>query len=142
GDELTFPERSNPPTNESPELKWTGVPMGSKSLAVVFRDLGNDAIKWIIWDIPPDVTHLPPNISKVAMPPEVPGSSQLGSLNNQGWAGPGSGARQYDFKVWALDVAKLPVTRGQTTAEIHRDVLPAHDIAVSEPVFVRNTRNL
>jgi Raf kinase inhibitor-like YbhB/YbcL family protein len=142
GDELTFPESANPPTNASPEFTWTGVPAGSKSLAVVFRDLGNDAIKWIIWDIPPSVTRLPPNISKVAMPSEVPGSSQLGSLDNQGYAGPGSGARQYDFKLWALDTAKLPVTRGSTTAQIHRDVLPAHDIAITDPVLVRNTRNL
>jgi phosphatidylethanolamine-binding protein (PEBP) family uncharacterized protein len=76
------------------------------------------------------------------MPSEVPGSSQLGSLDNQGYAGPGSGARQYDFKLWALDTAKLPVTRGLTTAQIHRDVLPAHDIAITEPILVRNTRNL
>jgi Raf kinase inhibitor-like YbhB/YbcL family protein len=139
--ELTFPESANPPTNASPELTWSGVPVGSKSLALVFRDLGNGAIKWILWDLPPTLTRVPPNISKVAMPPELPGSRQLGSLDNQGYAGPGSGARQYDFKLWALDVVQLPVTSRLTTAQIHADVLPRHALATSTPVLVRNTRN-
>lgn len=142
GDELTFPETANPPTNQSPAFEWEGVPEGAKSLALVFRDLGNGAVKWVLWDIPPTVTRVPPNLSKVAMPTEVPGSSQLGSLNNQGYAGPGSGARQYDFKLWALDVAQLPVTSRQTTVQIHDDVLPEHVIATTPPVLLRNTRNL
>jgi Raf kinase inhibitor-like YbhB/YbcL family protein len=142
GDELTFPESANPPTNASPEFTWTGVPAGAKSLALVFRDLGNGAVKWILWDIPPTVRRAPPNISKVAEPPEVPGSSQLGSLNNQGYAGPGSGARQYDFVLWALDAEKLPDTDGRTTAEIRNELLPMHDIATTEPILVRNTRNM
>lgn len=141
GAELTFPESANPPTNESPEFTWTGVPAGSKSLALAFRDLGNGAVKWIIWDIPPTVTHLPPNVSPVAMPSEVPGSSQLGSLDNQGYAGPGSGARQYDFTLWALDVDKLPVTARQTTVQIHDEVMTMHQLAKTAPVLVRNTRN-
>jgi Raf kinase inhibitor-like YbhB/YbcL family protein len=141
GAELTFPEAANPPTNASPELTWSGVPAKSQSLALVFRDLGNGAIKWILWDLPPTLTRVPPNISKVAMPPELPGSHQLGSLDNPGYAGPGRGARQYDFKLWALDVAQLPVTSRLTTAQIHADVLPRHELATSTPVLVRNTRN-
>lgn len=142
GDELTFPDSANPPQNVSPEFTWTGVPAESRSLALAFRDLGNGAVKWLIWDIPPSTTHLPPNISKVAMPPEVPGSSQLGSLNNQGYAGPGSGARQYDFTLWALDIEHLPVNGRETTVEIHDQLFTMHEIAKTEPVLVRNTRNL
>jgi Raf kinase inhibitor-like YbhB/YbcL family protein len=141
GDELTFPESANPPANESPEFKWMGVPAGTKSLALAFRDLGNGAVKWLLWDIPATLTGVPPNISKTAMPTEVSGSSQLGSLNNQGYAGPGTGARQYDFKLWALDVEHLTVEPGQTTVDIHDKLLPMHDIAMTEPVLVRNTRN-
>ncbi len=141
GDELTFPESANPPANESPEFEWMGVPTGAKSLALVFRDLGNGAVKWILWDIPPALMRVPPNISKTAMPTEVPGSRQLGSLNNQGYAGPGSGARQYDFKLWALDVATLPVGPGLTTVEIHDELLTMHDLATTAPILVRNTRN-
>lgn len=142
GDELTFPPTANPPTNASPEFTWSGVPAGTKSLALVFRDLGNGAVKWILWDIPPTLTRVPPNLSKVAKPAEVPGSSQLGSLDNQGYAGPGMGSRQYDFKLWALDVDKLPVTARLTTLQIHDDVLPEHDLAITAPVLLRNTRNL
>jgi Raf kinase inhibitor-like YbhB/YbcL family protein len=141
-DELTFPESANPPLNQSPEFEWTGVPAGAKSLALVFRDLGNGAVKWILWDIPPTLTRVPPNLAQTAMPAELPGSSQLGSLDNQGYAGPGSGARQYDFKLWALDVERLPVARRLTTVDIHDEILPMHDLATTEPVLVRNTRNL
>jgi phosphatidylethanolamine-binding protein (PEBP) family uncharacterized protein len=108
----------------------------------VFRDLGNGAVKWIVWDIPPSVMRVPPNLSKAANPPEIPGSAQLGSLNNQGYAGPGSGARQYDFVLWALDVPKLPNTSGRTTAQIRMEILPMHEVATTAPILVRNTRNL
>lgn len=140
--ELTFPETANPPANQSPEFEWKNVPPGAKSLALVFRDLGNGAVKWVLWDIPPTLTRVPSNISKTAMPSEVPGSRQLGSLNNQGYAGPGMGARQYDFKLWALDVERLPVTAGKSTVQINDDILPMHDLATTAPVLVRNTRNL
>jgi Raf kinase inhibitor-like YbhB/YbcL family protein len=141
GDELTFPQTANPPTNQSPEFTWTGVPAEAKTLALAFRDLGNGAVKWIIWDMPPTLMHIPPNVTPVAMPPEVPGSSQLGSLDNQGYAGPGMGARQYDFTLWALDTDKLPVTARMTTVQIH-DLLDMHELAKTPPVLVRNTRNL
>lgn len=141
GNELTFPQTANPPTNQSPEFTWIGVPADARSLALAFRDLGNDAVKWIIWDMPPSLMHIPPNIMPVAMPSEVPGSSQLGSLDNQGYAGPGSGARQYDFTLWALDTEKLPVTARMTTVQIHQ-LLEMHEVAKTPPVLVRNTRNL
>lgn len=141
-DELTFPESANPPSNQSPAFEWRGVPSEAKSLALVFRDLGNGAVKWILWDMPPDLTRVPSNISKTSMPSEVPGSSQLGSLDNQGYAGPGSGARQYDFKLWALKVDKLPVTGRLTTKQIHDELLPKHVISQTAPVLLRNTRNL
>ncbi len=140
--ELTFPETANPPANQSPQFEWKGVPPNTKSLVLAFRDLGNSAVKWVLWDIPPTLTRVPPNISKTAMPAEVPSSRQLGSLSNQGYAGPGMGARQYDFKLWALDIEKLPVEAGMTTVEIHDELLPMHDIATTAPVLVRNTRNL
>jgi len=141
GDELTFPETANPPTNQSPEFTWTGVPAEARTLALAFRDLGNSAVKWIIWDMPPTLMHIPPDIMPVAMPSEVPGSSQLGSLDNQGYAGPGSGARQYDFTLWALDIDKLPVTPRMTTVQIH-ELLEMHEVEKTPPVLVRNTRNL
>lgn len=140
-DELTFPQTANPPTNQSPEFTWTGVPAEARTLALAFRDLGNSAVKWIIWDMPPSLTHIPSNIEPVAMPSEIPGSSQLGSLDNQGYAGPGMGARQYDFTLWALDTEKLPVTARMTTVQIH-ELLEAHEISKTPPVLVRNTRNL
>jgi Raf kinase inhibitor-like YbhB/YbcL family protein len=136
-DEYAFPPTSLPPMNESPELSWSGVPAEAKSLALVFTDVTSTAYKWVVWDIAPTVTHVPAGIASVAMPMEIPGASQLGSLGNQGYAGPCCGDHRYEFVLWALDVAKLPDTARRSTAELHQTVLPAHDIAMTKPVQMR-----
>ena len=94
----------------------------------------------MLWDVPPNVTHLPPDVSDQARPAEVPGSSQLGSLSNQGYAGPCCEDRRYEFVLWALDVAQLPGTARLSTARIFSEVLPEHDVATTEPVIMRIMR--
>jgi Raf kinase inhibitor-like YbhB/YbcL family protein len=138
--ELAFPMGAYPPTNQSPAFSWSGVPADARSLALVFQDPAIGAVKWIIWDMPPTTTSLPAKIEPVAHPSEVPGSSQLGSLDNVGYAGPGSGGRQYDFTLWALRVDKLPNTNGKTTAEIFANVLPMYKLATTPPVLVRSAK--
>jgi Raf kinase inhibitor-like YbhB/YbcL family protein len=138
--EYAFPAASLPPMNESPGFRWTGVPKDAKSLALVFTDTNGSAgpaYKWVIWDIPPTVTRLPANVSSQAMPAEVAGASQLGSLSNKGYAGPCCADRIYEFVLWALDVEKLPDTAGRTTAELRETVLPTHDVATTKPVKMR-----
>jgi phosphatidylethanolamine-binding protein (PEBP) family uncharacterized protein len=55
-------------TGSSPALAWTGVPAGTMSFAIVFKDISllNDATPnnahgyhWAMWDIPATVTSLP-----------------------------------------------------------------------------------
>jgi Raf kinase inhibitor-like YbhB/YbcL family protein len=136
-DAYAFPATALPPTNQSPGFMWTGVPKEAKSLVLVFRDLENGAVKWVIWDIPPSVTHVPANVSRQAMPAEIPGSSQLGSLGNQGYAGPCCTDRSYEFVLWALDVEELPGTVLASTARIHTEILPDHDLATTPPLIMR-----
>jgi Raf kinase inhibitor-like YbhB/YbcL family protein len=136
-DEFAFPASALPPSNQSPEFTWSGVPSTAKSLALVFRDLTANAVKWVIWDIPPSLTHLPSGISSQASPSEVPGSSQLGSLGNQGYAGPCCGMNMYEFVLFALDVDKLPGTAGLSTAQIRDNLLPNHDVATTKPIMMR-----
>jgi Raf kinase inhibitor-like YbhB/YbcL family protein len=135
--EFAFPASALPPANRSPEFDWSGVPAGTKSLALVFRDLSAGAVKWVLWDIPPTLTHVPGGIGNQASPSEVPGSSQLGSLGNQGYAGPCCTSNQYEFVLWALDVDKLPGTARLSTAQIHDTLLTAHDLASTAPVLMR-----
>jgi Raf kinase inhibitor-like YbhB/YbcL family protein len=68
--------------DRSPPLAWSGMPQGTKSLALVVDD--PDApdprapkttwVHWVAYDIPPELTALPENASAVAMPP---GSRQV-----------------------------------------------------------------
>ncbi len=135
--EVGFPANALPPTNASPEFSWTGVPKDAKSLTLVFRDLSAGAVKWVLWDIPPTVTHVPSGVAATPNPSEVPGSSQLGSLGNQGYAGPCCVNNQYEWVLWALDVDKLPGVAGLSTAQIRNSVLPAHEVAATKPLIMR-----
>jgi len=93
--------------NVSPALKWSNVPQGTKSLALVCDD--PDAphgifVHWVLYDIPPTVTEL-----KEGIPPD----SQLSNgakhgmpgFNRPGYGGPcpPSGRHRYFFKLYALD---------------------------------------
>jgi Raf kinase inhibitor-like YbhB/YbcL family protein len=138
-DEFAFPASALPPSNESPEFSWAGVPANAKSLALVFRDLSAGAVKWVIWDIPATRTGIPSHVSNLAMPAEVPGSSQLGSLGNQGYAGPCCMQNMYEWVLWALDVDKLPGAMGQTTVQLNNELLPKHKLATTKPIILRRT---
>lgn len=95
----------------SPPLSWSGVPHGTKSLALVVDD--PDApdprapkrtwVHWVAYDIPPTVTALPENASAVAMPP---GARQgLNDWHATGYRGPCPpiGRHRYVHKLYALD---------------------------------------
>jgi len=107
---------------------------------LVFRDIGINAYKWVLWDISPGLHGLPANISHVAAPAEVPGASQLGSLNNVGYAGPQRANQEYDFTLYALNVDRLQGTQGLSTEEIFENLLPAVEIAHTDPVVVVNAQ--
>ncbi len=95
----------------SPPLEWDGVPKGTKSLALIVDD--PDApdparpqmtwVHWILFNIPPDMDHLPEGVS----PSQLPDSVGLG-LNDwkkTGYGGPCPpiGRHRYFFKLYALD---------------------------------------
>jgi Raf kinase inhibitor-like YbhB/YbcL family protein len=137
---VAFPASALPPMNQSPAFSWTSIPAQAKSLALVFRDVASATppVKWILWDIAPTVTHIPANISAAsAQPAQVPGARQLGSLGNQGYAGPCCADHDYEWTLYALDVATLPGTQGLSTAQIRMNLLLEHDVAASKPVMMR-----
>jgi Raf kinase inhibitor-like YbhB/YbcL family protein len=136
---LRFPDTAVSPYERSPAFKWSGVPNGTKSLALVFRDRDLDLVRWLIWDIPPTVTELPEGITPLPNPTEVPGSSQSGSLGT-GYSPPRIPNGQYEFTLWALDVRMLPNTLGLTADQILSRRLPMHAIATTDPVVVVNAR--
>jgi hypothetical protein len=96
----------------SPPLEWTGVPVGTRSLALIIDD--PDApdpaapqrvwIHWVLYNIPADVSGLPEGIH----PQELP-TGTLEGLNDWGTTGYGGpcppiGCHRYFHKLYALDL--------------------------------------
>jgi Raf kinase inhibitor-like YbhB/YbcL family protein len=112
--------------NISPPFSWTPGPAGTKSYAIMMHHM--NAPHWMMWDIPAGVTSLPMAVARAAMPPLPLGAKQAKpNVDGSTWYGysgpcPGSPNRQYDFDVYALDVATLT---GMTPDTAVRTVIAA-----------------
>ena len=108
----------------SPPLAWSGVPAGTKSLALIVDD--PDApdpaapkmtwVHWVLYDIPPTAGGLPEAIK----PPDLPAGTREG-VNGWGRTGYGGpcppiGRHRYFHKLYALDTVLPDVKRADTSA--------------------------
>ena len=91
----------------SPPLAWTGVPDGTKSLAIICDD--PDApmgtwVHWVLFNIPAGIKDLPANISpkSVIESGAKHGKNDFRKLGYGGPCPPG-GTHRYYFKLYALD---------------------------------------
>jgi Raf kinase inhibitor-like YbhB/YbcL family protein len=92
----------------SPPLAWSGVPAGTRSLALIVDD--PDApdpaapkrtwVHWVLVDLPPDSTGLPEAASRLPG-----GHTGLNDWDEASWGGPAPpiGRHRYVFKLYALD---------------------------------------
>jgi Raf kinase inhibitor-like YbhB/YbcL family protein len=98
--------------NLSPALEWTGVPEGTKSIALIVDDPDApdpDAPKttwvhWVLYNIPPDSKGLRESAESKGLPP---GTLQgINDWHRTGYGGPCPpiGRHRYFFKLYALDV--------------------------------------
>ncbi|MHB1241315.1 MAG: YbhB/YbcL family Raf kinase inhibitor-like protein [Gammaproteobacteria bacterium] len=118
----------------SPELAWSGVPKGAKSLVLVVDD--PDApdpsaprmiwVHWVLYNLPPGSRGLAAAITPDALPPgTLPGTNDW---KRAGYGGPCPpvGRHRYFYKLYALDVV-LPdlhqPTKAQLEAAMHRHIL-------------------
>ncbi len=95
----------------SPPLAWTGVPEGTKSLALILDD--PDApdpsaprvtwVHWVLYDIPPDVVSLPEGVTATRLPPGA--REGKNDWRAPGYRGPCPpvGRHRYFHKLYALD---------------------------------------
>jgi Raf kinase inhibitor-like YbhB/YbcL family protein len=95
----------------SPGLAWSGVPAGTKSLALVVDD--PDApdprapkttwVHWVVYAIPADVASLPPGASPGQLPPGA--HEGINDWKATGYRGPCPpvGRHRYFHKLYALD---------------------------------------
>jgi Raf kinase inhibitor-like YbhB/YbcL family protein len=123
--------------NVSPPLTWSGLPSGTRQLAVICQDhgAGNPApwVHWMIYNIPVGVTGLPEGIPFDASDP-MPAGLEGATQGRNGWglpmyrgpAPPGTTLHHYHFAVFALD-AELNLPPGLTRAQL-LDAIDEHVI--------------
>lgn len=103
----------------TPPLAWSGVPTGTKSLAIVMDHLTPDqSVKsyWVMWDLPATTTNLPKGVSGVGRT----GASFKGINGYEPPHSQGPGDKTYVLTIYALSAAPQI---SQSPSNVTRDVL-------------------
>jgi Raf kinase inhibitor-like YbhB/YbcL family protein len=106
--------------NVSPALSWHGAPAGTKSFVLTLFDPDERSTPsgwwhWVLYDLPPSTDHLSEGAGALSGK-ALPAGAQQGrsDLGEDAYHGPcpaaGDPPHRYVFTLYALDVAKLPVT--------------------------------
>ena len=107
----------------SPPLSWSGVPEGTKSLALICDDPdapGKTWVHWVLFNLPPRTTELPEGVpARAAI--SGGGAQGINDFRKIGYGGPcpPSGTHRYVFKLYALD-AEIALATGATRADLDR----------------------
>lgn len=112
--------------NLSPPLQWSGLPEGTRSLALLVHDPdaptgGAGWWHWTIYDIPATASGLPEGVTadKGLPPGATQGPTDFG---RPGWGGPcppaGHGDHRYVFTLYALGSEALAVPEGASASLI------------------------
>ncbi len=124
----------------SPALEWSGLPEGTKSIALIVDD--PDApdpaapmmtwVHWVLYNIPPSATGLPEAVKSQDFPAGT--KEGLNDWKRTGYGGPCPpiGRHRYFHKLYALDVV-LP-DLGKVTKRDLEKAMEGHIIAKAELV--------
>lgn len=113
--------------NLSPQLSWSGVPEGTKSLAVTCFDpdapTGSGFWHWVVVNIPPHVMSLDPGAGNPESGKLPAGALQVRTdFGAPGYGGPcppaGDHPHRYLFTVYAVSLDTLPVTADTSAAVV------------------------
>jgi Raf kinase inhibitor-like YbhB/YbcL family protein len=126
----------------SPPLEWTGVPEGTKELALVCDDPDADTgvfTHWVVYGLAPDTSALPEGIPDDAIVDEPVSLVQgLNDYDEVGYHGPEPdderGPHRLFFRLFALD-EELDIPAGATRAEL-RQAAKGHIIGSAELVGI------
>ena len=137
------PEQLGQDDGVSPPLEWSGVPEGTKELALVCEDPDADAgvfTHWIVYGLAPDTTGLPAAVPRNAYIEEPIELLQgLNEFDQVGFSGPDAdedrGPHRIFFRLFALDRELLELSPGATRAELRQAAKP-HIIGRAELVGI------
>jgi Raf kinase inhibitor-like YbhB/YbcL family protein len=120
--------------NISPPLRWSGVPAGAGSLALIADDPdapGGTWIHWVVYDLPATVVELSAHVPAQARLPNG-GRQGKNDFRTTGYGGPcpPSGTHRYFFKLYALD-KQLGLADGATKADVVK-AMEGHVLAQGE----------
>ncbi|HEY3246502.1 MAG TPA: YbhB/YbcL family Raf kinase inhibitor-like protein [Phycisphaerae bacterium] len=97
----------------SPPLAWSGIPAGTKELALIMDDPDAPTpqpwVHWVISKLPATLNGLPENVSRTPRPhgelaAAIQGSNSWEEVGYKGPAPPkGHGTHHYHFRLYALD---------------------------------------
>lgn len=104
--------------NLSTPLEWSGVPAGTKSLALIMDDpdaekvVGYTWVHWVVYNISPDTRKLTEGLSKASKIKLADGSwatQGITSWKKPGYGGPcppaGTGVHHYKYRLMALSLS-------------------------------------
>ena len=122
----------------SPPLAWSGVPQGTKSLALIVDD--PDApdpkapkmtwVHWVLYDIPATVDGLPVAVASKDLPAGTREGTNDWRRTGYGGPCPPIGRHRYFFKLYALDTI-LPDLGAPTKANLEA-AMEGHALAKAE----------
>ena len=115
--------------NISPPLRWTGVPIGTNSFALIVDDpdapLGT-WVHWLIYDIPASESALPEAVQGLA----VEGQNDFLRIGFGGPCPPTGKPHRYYFRLYAMDL-KLDLPAGIGRDELEK-AMQGHVLAEGE----------
>lgn len=122
----------------SPPLNWSGLPEGTKSLALIVADpdVPDPAapkmtwVHWVLYNIPPDAAGLPEGVKPANLPKGT--SEGLNDWKRTGYGGPCPpiGRHRYFHKLYALDTV-LADLRKATKQDLEK-AMKGHILASAE----------
>jgi Raf kinase inhibitor-like YbhB/YbcL family protein len=124
--------------NASPQLEWTGVPAGPKSLALIVDD--PDApdpaaprmtwVHWVLYNIPHSTSGLAEGIAAKGLPAGTLQGNNDWHRTGYGGPCPPIGKHRYFFKLYALNIALADL--GHPTKAALEKAMTGHVIGQAE----------
>lgn len=121
--------------NRSPDLTWSGLPEGTRSLALILDDPdapGGTFTHWVLYNMPASLTALSAGQLKTTAINGigVQGTNDFSRAGYDGPCPPRGNPHRYIFHLYALDV-ELNLKPGSTAAAL-RKAISGHVLAVGE----------